>query len=337
VPTVSDLGEDHLVAAVLARIREVTGARTGSLLVGNGDDAAVLPPGGPTVLSTDTLVEGVDFRHDWSSPADVGAKAAAAGLADVVAMGARPEALLLSLTAPGGTDAELLIGIAAGAAEEAARAGAVLVGGDVAAAAEVVVTVTATGRVDAGLAAVPRSGARPGDVVAVAGALGESAAGLAVLAAGGARAVVAGDPGSGSASAALDLVVGRHRRPVPPYGAGSAAAAAGATSLIDVSDGLVRDARRVATASGVVLDLDPAALGPDETLRLVGRLLDEDPAGWVLTGGEDHALLATFPPGGRLTPGFRAIGRVAGRHPGGRVGIDGVPYEGRGGFTHFTD
>ncbi|MGF1662798.1 MAG: thiamine-phosphate kinase [Kineosporiaceae bacterium] len=332
MPTVSELGEDQLVAAVLARVREAGASSGGRLLVDNGDDAAVLPPGGPVVLSTDTLVEHVDFRHDWSSPADVGAKAAAAGLADVAAMGARPEAVLLSLTAPGGTDAELLLGIAAGAAEEAARAGAAVVGGDVAAGGEVVVTVTATGQMAAGVDPVLRSGARPGDVVAVAGALGESAAGLAVLAAGGVRMVAARDPGR----AALDLVVRRHRRPVPPYPAGPAAAAAAATSLIDVSDGLVRDARRVAAASGVVLDLDPAALVPDETLRIVGRLLDEDPAGWVLTGGEDHALLATFPPTARLPESFQMIGRVTADHPGGDVRLGGVPYEGKGGFTHFA-
>jgi thiamine-monophosphate kinase len=332
VPTVSELGEDRLVAAVLARIREagtVPGARP---LVGNGDDAAVLPAGGPTVLSTDTLVEHLDFRHDWSSPSDVGAKAAAAGLADVAAMGARPEALLLAVTAPGDTDAELLLGIASGVAAEAARAGAAVVGGDVAAGGEVVVTVTATGRMAAGVAPVLRSGAGSGDVVAVAGALGASAAGLAVLAAGGARAVAARD----AERAALDLVVTRHRRPVPPYPAGPAAAAAGATSLIDVSDGLVRDARRVAAASGVVLDLDPAALVPDETLRMVGRLLDEDPAGWVLTGGEDHALLATFPPAGRPPEGYRTVGRVVARHGDGEVRLGGVRYPGHGGFTHFA-
>jgi thiamine-monophosphate kinase len=332
MPTVSDLGEDRLVAAVLARIREVGTASGARLLVGNGDDAAVLPPGGPVVLSTDTLVEHVDFRHDWSSPVDVGAKAAAAGLSDVAAMGARPEALLLSLTAPGDTDAELLLGIAAGAADEAARVGAAVVGGDVAAGGEVVVTVTATGRMAAGMVAVPRSGARPGDIVAVAGGLGESAAGLAVLAAGGTRVFPAGDP----ERAALELVVARHRRPRPPYGAGPAAAAAGATSLIDVSDGLVRDARRVAAASGVVLDLDPAALAPDRTLLVTGRLLNEDPASWVLTGGEDHALLATFPTARRPPDGFRIVGRVAAGRAGGEVLLGAVPYEGRGGFTHFA-
>ncbi|MGF1647854.1 MAG: thiamine-phosphate kinase [Kineosporiaceae bacterium] len=339
MPTVSDLGEDRLVAAVLARVREVAGAPVGRLLVGNGDDAAVLPAGGPTVLSTDTLVEHVDFRHDWSSPHDIGAKAAAAGLADVVAMGAHPEALLLSLTTPGDTDAELLLGIAAGAAGETVRAGATVAGGDVAAGREIVLTVTAAGRLAAGAVPVLRSGARPGHVLAVAGLLGDSGAGLAVLLAGAVtadRAVSSDRDPVTIAGAAVDRVVARHRRPVPPYEAGPVAAAAGATSLIDVSDGLVRDARRVAAASGVVLDLDPRALAPDDDLIVVGGLLGADPVSWVLTGGEDHALLATFPAAVPLPEGFRAIGRAVAARPGGEVLLGGLPYQGSGGFTHFA-
>lgn len=331
--TVRDLGEDRLVSAVLSVIAEssrTSGAALATAMVGAGDDAAVLPAGGPTVLSTDTLVEHVDFRRDWSSGEDVGAKAVAAGLADIAAMGAVPEAVLVSLTVPADTDAEWVLALARGAAVESSRAGAAVIGGDVAAGGEIVVTVTATGRLVAGARAVLRSGARPGDVVALAGSVGESAAGLALLSAGaadaGAAAVARTDAGR--------KVLACHRRPEPPYPAGPAAALAGATAMIDVSDGLVRDARRIADASGAVLDLDPVPTS--DAVHRVAQALAADAVEWVLTGGEDHALLATFPQGAVLPGVYRLIGRVrstGGEEPGVQVG--GRPWSGSGGFTHF--
>ena len=166
-----------------------------------------------------------------------------------------------------------------------------MAGGDVSQAGEIVVTGTAVGVLEH--PPVLRSGARPGDVVALAGLTGPSAAGLALLAA-------AGSPTAAAARApSASGLVRAHLAPRPGYRPGMDAARAGATAMIDTSDGLLRDAARVAVASGVRLDLDPARLVPGNDLREVADAL-RDPAlaqAWVLTGGEDHALLACFPPG----------------------------------------
>jgi thiamine-monophosphate kinase len=283
-------------------------ARSGSARateVGPGDDAAVLrAPDGRVVATTDVLVEGRHFRRDWSSAEDVGHKAAAANLADVAAMGARATALLVGLACPPDTPTAWLEGVAAGMAAECAPLGAAVVGGDTSASAPgseaVVLSVTALGDLG-GAAPVLRSGARPGDVLALAGRLGWSACGLAVL-----------RRGFTSPAAA----VGAHRRPRPPYAAGPAAAAAGATAMCDVSDGLLADLGHIATASGVRVDLDRAALvrtclEPPGPLQQVAAALGEDPMAWVLTGGEDHALVATFPADAALPEGWTAVGTVA--------------------------
>jgi thiamine-monophosphate kinase len=275
-------------------------------------------PDGRVVATTDVLVEGRHFRRDWSSAEDVGHKAAAANLADVAAMGGVTTALLVGLACPPDTATTWLEGVAAGLAEECAPLGAAVVGGDTVSAAPdsngVVLSVTALGDLG-GRAPVLRSGARPGDVLALAGRLGWSACGLAVL-----------RRGFTSPHAA----VAAHRRPEPPYAAGPAAAEAGATAMCDVSDGLLADAGHVAEASGVLIDVDRAAL-VRATLELPGPLqqvataLGGDPMAWVLTGGEDHALLATFPAGADLPEGWTAIGAVREGVPG--VRVDGEPAE----------
>jgi thiamine-monophosphate kinase len=308
--SVGAVGEFGVIARVVARSGTAVQAE-----VGPGDDAAVLrAPDGRVVASTDVLVEGRHFRRDWSSAEDVGHKAAAANLADIAAMGAVPTALLVGLACPSGTPAAWLEGVATGMAAECAPFGAAVVGGDTSASAPdsqaVVLAVTALGDLG-GRAPVLRSGARPGDVVAVAGRLGWSACGLAVLRRGftaPAKAVVA------------------HRRPSPPYAAGPAAADAGATAMCDVSDGLLADVGHLAADSGVLIDLDRAAVhvgfvtGP---LPQVAAALGGDPLAWVLTGGEDHALVATFPPAAALPAGWTTIGAVTDGAPG--VTVDGVP------------
>ena len=307
------VGEFGVIARVLARAGSARAAE-----VGPGDDAAVLRTSdGRVVATTDVLVEGRHFRRDWSSAEDIGRKAAAANLADVAAMGGVATALLVGLACPADTPTAWLEGVASGLAEECQPLGAAVVGGDTVASApdssSVVLSVTALGDLG-GRAAVLRSGARPGDVVALAGRLGWSACGLAVLRRGFTSPIAA---------------VTAHRRPTPPYAAGPAAAVAGAHAMCDVSDGLLADAAHLATASSVVLDLDRAALArtclePAGPLHQVGSALGVDPLVWVLTGGEDHALLATFPPTARLPEGWSAIGAVrASRVPG--VRVDGVP------------
>ena len=287
--------------------------------VGVGDDAAVvLDPDGRTVVCTDVLVEDKHFRRDWSEAADVGHRAAAANLADIAAMGARPTALLVGLAAPADLPIAWVEGLLAGIRDEAALVGASVVGGDLASSDRLVIAVTALGDLG-GRAPVTRAGAEPGDVVAVAGRLGWAQAGLAVLRRG---------------FRSPRVLVAAHRRPEVPYAAGPIAALAGATSMIDVSDGLLADAGHLAEASGVQIDLDPAALTPDEPLRDVSSALGTDPMDWVLGGGDDHALLATFPVGVDLPLEFRPIGRVV-------FGEAGVTVGGLGsgdrptGFDHF--
>jgi thiamine-monophosphate kinase len=317
-PTVGDLGEFGVVDAVVRRF-----ATTGDVLLGPGDDAAVVAaPDGRVVASTDLLVEGRHFRRDWSSAQDVGRKAAAQNLADIVAMGARPTALLVGLGAPADLPAEWATGLADGLAQETALVGATVVGGDVVRSDLVVVSVTALGDLE-GRAPVTRSGARAGDVVALAGRSGWAAAGLAVL---------------GRGFRSPRVLADAHRVPAPPYAAGQAAAAAGATSMIDVSDGLVQDASHVATASGVVLLLRTDLLVVAAPLAEAAAAFNLDPLTWVLTGGDDHALLATFPADAVLPPGFHVVGSVvepgSGEEPG--VLVDGSAYAGAGGHDHFA-
>jgi thiamine-monophosphate kinase len=293
-------------------------------LVGIGDDAAVLrAPDGRVVASTDLLVEGRHFRRDWTTAFDLGCTAAARNLADIAAMGAAPTALLAGLALPGDLAADWVVELARGLGEEAARAGATVAGGDVSSADSIMIGITALGDL-AGAAPVTRGGARPGDQVAVAGTLGRSAAGLALLTAG--RHEPAG-------------AVAAYRRPWPPYAAGPEAAALGATAMIDTSDGLVQDLGHVAAASGVLIEIQAGLLPADPEVAAaaaaLGRAAGTD---WMLTGGEDHALAAAFPPDVALPAHWTVIGTVAG--PGGAAAagtvlVDGQLPPGPGGWDHF--
>ena len=320
--TVADLSEDGLLARIFPHLPP--GDAT---LLGPGDDAAVLAaPDGRVVVSTDVLVEDRHFRLAWSTGADVGWRAAMQNLADVAAMGARPTGMVVSLVVPGDLPVSWVEGLARGLGAAGATVGAGVVGGDLSGGDLVVVAVTVHGDLG-GADPVLRSGARPGDVVALAGTAGRSAAGLALLAAGAADA----DP----------AVVRVHRRPEPPLALGPVAARAGATAMLDVSDGLLRDGGRIARASGVVLDLgEPAEVLADDlaVLAAAAAAVGGDARAWVLGGGEDHGLLATFPPGA-VPAGFREVGRV--RAPGdgaaaGTVLVAGRPAGTPPGWDHFA-
>ncbi len=310
--TAREVGEFGLIDRVVARL-----GTSPAVLLGPGDDAAVVAcPDGRVVATTDVLVEGVHFRLDWSAPEQIGRKAAAANLADVAAMGAVPTALLVALACPAGTPVATLSALTDGLWAAAEGAGAGVVGGDVASSPTLTISVTALGSLE-GREPVRRSGARPGDVVAVAGRIGWSAAGWAVLA-------------RGFRSPAA--VVGAHRVPEPPYPAGPQAARAGATSMIDVSDGLLADLGHVAAASGVLIDVRSAALEVPARLVDVAAALGVDPRHWMLTGGEDHALAATFP--GAPPAGWTVVGAVREGEP--AVLVDGRPYtDGTPGWAHF--
>jgi thiamine-monophosphate kinase len=311
--TISDLGEFGLIEAIAAGL-----LRDDRTIVGIGDDAAVLTaPDARVVATTDLLIEGRHFRHDWSGPADIGAKAAAQSLADIAAMGAVPVALLVGFAAPGDVTVAWARDLVAGLAEECARAGATVAGGDVSGAESVVLAVTALGDL-AGRDPVTRAGARPGDVLAYAGVLGESAAGLALLEAG----------RTGPAR-----LIAAHRRPTPPYHAGPQAAGLGATAMIDVSDGLLADAGHLARASGVQIDIGTDRFPGHPDLTAAATALGRPGAlDWVLTGGEDHALAATFPGGRELPENWTVIGQV---REGRGVLVNGNPVTGRAGWNHF--
>jgi thiamine-monophosphate kinase len=312
--TIADLGEFGLIATLAAGLPR--GDRT---VVGIGDDAAVLTtPDGRVVATTDLLLEGRHFRRDWSAPGDIGGKAAARNLADVAAMGAVPVALLVGFGAPGDLPLAWARDLVAGITDECSRVGATVIGGDTSSAESVVLAVTALGDLG-GLDPVTRAGAQPGDALAITGALGDSAAGLALLEAG-----LAG-PAS---------LIAAQRRPHPPYHAGPEAARLGATSMIDVSDGLLADVGHIAQASAVLIEIDTALLPASGDLAAAAAALGApSPLDWVLTGGEGHALAATFPPGVTLPPHWTVAGQV---RTGLGVHVNGQAVTGQGGWDHFS-
>lgn len=312
--TVADLGEFGLIAEVTARLEQGP-----AVYVGPGDDGAVLrAPKGHLVVSTDLLVENRHFRRDWASATDIGHRAAAQNLADINAMGGRSTGLTVGLVLPPDLPAQWVLDLTAGIAAEAGLVGASVIGGDITRGTEIVVAVTVLGECD--VAPVLRSGAQAGDVLAIAGRQGWAAAGLAVL---------------GRGFRSPRAVVVAHQRPEPPYAAGPLAAKAGATSMIDVSDGLVADVSHLAVASQVRIDIWTSAFTLDEPLVAVGAALGVDPMQFVLAGGEDHPLVATFPAGTALPEGFRAIGAVTAAGDGPSVTVDGEVYDGDPGWAHF--
>jgi thiamine-monophosphate kinase len=302
-------------------IERVTGAREqpAGTLLGPGDDAALLAAAsGRVLLTTDMLVQDVHFRVDWSSPEQIGRKAAAVNCSDIAAMGGRTTALLVGMGCPPETPAAMLEGIAGGLWAEAARTGAGVAGGDLVRADKLVLSITALGETD-GLRPVTRSGARPGDVLAVCGRLGASAAGFAVLSRG------------FRSPAAL---VAAHLAPEPPHEQGPIAAAAGATAMIDISDGLLADLAHVAAASEVAIDVETERIEIPSRMTEVAFALGADAVRWAVSGGEDQALAATFGDGAAVPGGWRVIGSVA---DGAGVTVDGEAFEGEVGWRHFGD
>jgi thiamine-monophosphate kinase len=319
-PTVGDLSEGQVLRGILDRLPASTAP------VGPGDDAAVLAvPDGRVVATTDTLVHGPDFRLAWSSAVDLGYKAAAVNLADVAAMGARPIALLVALAMPDETPIAFVRGLADGLAQACAELapGCAVEGGDLTVSDTLTIAVTALGSLE-GRAPVRRSGARPGDAVHVIGELGVAARGLDLLftrftdAAGSPVAVT--PEGRAALDPADSYALDRQLRPRPPIADALRAADAGATAMMDVSDGLALDATRLADASMVTIAFDAGALGEDVAL--------------ALGGGEDHGFLATFPEG-VVAPG-RRVGTV---HPRGEVAVtvDGRPWTGHAGWDPYRD
>ncbi len=303
--TVAQLSEAELLARIFPRLHVGT-----SMLLGPGDDAAIIAaPDARTVISIDTQVQDRDFRLLWpngsaSSGYDVGWKAAAQNLSDINAMGAVATAMVLSLTLPGTTPVSWVEQLAEGISAATVALGAgqcSMAGGDLSGGEEIVVTVAVTGSLE-GRAPVLRSGAQPGDQLAVCGNVGHSAAGWALH-------EDCLDPAAYAPAQVTAAAL--FARPRPPLAAGPAASLAGATAMMDISDGLLRDAGRIAIASGVAINLHSEPLQTlAEELQEAAAALAVDPMTWVLTGGEDHGLLCTFPASATLPPGFLGIGSV---------------------------
>jgi thiamine-monophosphate kinase len=253
----------------------------------------IAAPDGRVVATTDLMVDGRHFRRDWSTPYDVGRKSAASNLADVVAMGARPTAILVGLAAPADLALEWVDALTDGLRDECALVGAVVAGGDIVRSDTLTIAVTALGDLE-GRRPVTRDGARPGDHVVLAGWPGRAAAGLALLEAG-----------------RYDHpLVDAHRRPQPAYATALVLAAHDrATAMIDTSDGLIADLGHIAAASGVRIELTAANLPLDPAIVGAGDLLGIDPFDWIAAGGDDHCFVATVP--ADADPEVPWIGEVA--------------------------
>src|SRR5215218_9319942 len=294
---------------LIAAINERLPGHGERVRVPSGDDAAVVEASTASAVSVDAIVDGEHFRLEDFAPSAIGRKALATGLSDLAAMGAEPGEAYVVVAAPSEIPDDLLLGIADGLAAVARREGVIVAGGDLVASAVLVVSVTA--------------GARPGDVAAVTGELGGAAAALALM-------DPDGEP-SPLASGPRDALLARQLDPTPRLREGRALAEAGATAMIDVSDGLGADAGHLAGSSGCRLEIEldriPVAEGVAEVAGGQGAALE-----LAASGGEDYELLVTLPPeriraaseavaaaGSRLTEiGYASEGQgVALRLPGG--------------------
>lgn len=317
--TLREVGEFGLIDRIARRAPQGV-----SVLLGPGDDAAVLAaPDGRVVASTDMLLEGRHFRTDWSTAYQIGRKAAAQNLSDIAAMGAEPTGILVGLAAPGTLPLDWAKRFAEGLADECALVGVSVAGGDTTRSETIMIAITALGDLG-GHAPVTRAGAHPGDKVAIAGELGWSACGYELL--------LRGEEEPAKALA-------RHRSPEPPYTQGPVAALAGATAMIDVSDGLLADLGHIARESDVGIDVDPAALTIPDELAETAHRLDVDVLKWILTGGEDHALAACYPAAADIPHGWSVIGTVLKRsadQSAPRVTVAGAAWAGPQGWDHFA-
>lgn len=321
--TLRDIGEFGLIERVTRAL-----PRVDAVVVGVGDDCAVLRSGGQLLLvSCDASVEGIHFRRETTPPEAIGFKAAAAAFSDIAAMGGRPRFALVALACPADTPLDFLDALFRGITEAASEAGAVVVGGDTTGSPHgIFLDVTVIGEPD-GDRYLCRTGAMPGDVLAVTGTLGRSRGGLLALELG------------------FDAppLVRAHQHPEPRYAEGQwLAAQPAAHAMIDLSDGLLQDAGHLAEAAGLGIDINPNAVPVAPELLPYQLQLPHAPRNLAMTSGEEYQLIvaldASASPelctafaarfGGSLTP----IGSFTTEWPG--VRVSGQPPESMG-FDHF--
>jgi thiamine-monophosphate kinase len=274
------MGEFELLALLRERLPD-PGPR---VRLGSGDDAAVSVPGGATATSVDALVEGVHFRRETASLRQIGRKALSTALSDLAAMGAEPGEAYVVLGAPEEMEEAELLELGEGLAAVAGETGTTLAGGDLTRAPALSLAVTVVGHAPRPEDFVSRAGARPGDVLVVTGELGGAAAGLLLL------------EDTTVAAGAFDALRRRQLDPTPRLAAGGALAAAGATAMIDISDGLAGDAGHVAAASGALLAIEAAALPIAPGVEQVAAAAHREALELAVSGGEDYELLAALPP-----------------------------------------
>lgn len=279
--------EFELIEAIRARL----GMRGDRVVLGSGDDAAVTRSEGVTVTTVDGFVEGVHFRLATTSLRDLGHKCIAAATSDIAAMGAGPGEVYIVLGLPEHLAADEVTDFAEGAEALAAELGFAICGGDISRSHELFVAVTATGHAHDVRELATRHGARDGDRVGVTGALGGAGAGLLLLE----RKLGGLDADTG------ESLLARQLRPRPRIEAGRALAAAGVHAMIDVSDGIASDCARLAERSGVLIEVQLAALPVEEGVAAVAEQVGVDPVALAATAGEDYELLFTAPDGRSAT------------------------------------
>jgi thiamine-monophosphate kinase len=293
--SLASLGEFGLIDTLV----ESLGDAAADVLLPAGDDAALWNPGVPVLATADALQEGVHFRTEWGEAEDLGFKSISVNVSDIAAMGGSPKLVLVVLGAPAGADPVWLKGLYRGMAEACRRYGLKVGGGDTFISERVTVALTVLGTPPPA-GPITRAGAREGDLIFVTGTLGDAAAGVTYLKARQLEGRLKGKERKtdrGSASERMTPALSRVFRPVARLEEGVAAAEAGASAMIDISDGLAADLLHVTSASGVGARLRGASIPVGSGAKAAESLLGIVPERLALSGGEDYELLITIGPG----------------------------------------